>query len=461
MKTLYVRIVLTTLGVMALSSLISFLLTNVYYQLYLKPENAERITEMATEVQTFLATTDIDTEMYLDHLGEMGYQLAVINEADDQPDFYGDAFRDQSIDDSVVQNVLAGDIYSGVSQNEGQLFVTGFFNNELSNTIGVPIAFNNENHALFFRPSIEQQLGEFREFLAILVTFIIIFSILIVFISTRYLVAPIEQLSKATKKLSEVQFDVVLPTKRKDEIGQLALNFSKMMKEWQQLEGMRQEFVANVSHEIQSPLTTIQGMTNALADETLTVIERDQYIEQIQLESKRLSSLSRQLLMLVSLENSGPENASVSLMQQWKEVIQSTAFNWREKELFIETDLPSLTVFGDAQLLYQVWLNLFTNAIKFSHHGGTIYIDARQRESWVEVKIKDNGEGISETAQSFIFERFYKEDKARTSEKASNGLGLSIVDKIVKLHGGSIDLTSKKGEGTTFLVRLPLDECRD
>ncbi|GAF11880.1 sensor histidine kinase colocalized with HrtAB transporter [Bacillus sp. JCM 19045] len=455
MKTLYVRIVLTTLAVMALSSLVSFLLTNVYYQLYLKPENAERLTEMANEVQAFVTKTDVDAELYLTHLGELGYQLAIFDEQSLEPVFYGEAFREQTLQASNVQEVLAGGTYSGVSKNEGQLFVTGFFNNELSNSIGVPITINNETYALFIRPSIEQQLGEFREFLAILITFIILFSILLVFVSTRYIVSPIEQLTRATKRLSKVQFDVVLPTNRKDEIGQLALQFSKMMKEWQQLEGMRQEFVANVSHEIQSPLTTIQGMTTALADKDLSIKQKAYYLEQINLESKRLSSLSRQLLMLASLENSGPEMSEVSLNQQWKEVIQATAFKWREKELYIESDLPSLEVSADAQLLYQVWLNLFTNALKFSHHGGTISIEGRRTSSHTEIKITDNGQGISEAAQPYIFERFFKEDQARTSEKSNNGLGLAIVAKIVKLHGGTIDVTSEKGKGAMFIVRLP------
>lgn len=164
MKTLYVRIVLTTLAVMALSSLVSFLLTNVYYQLYLKPENAERLTEMANEVQAFVTKTDVDAELYLTHLGELGYQLAIFDEQSLEPVFYGEAFREQTLQASNVQEVLAGGTYSGVSKNEGQLFVTGFFNNELSNSIGVPITINNETYASLFDQALSSSLANSASF---------------------------------------------------------------------------------------------------------------------------------------------------------------------------------------------------------------------------------------------------------------------------------------------------------
>ncbi|MFS0787987.1 HAMP domain-containing sensor histidine kinase [Shouchella sp. 1P09AA] len=455
MRSLYVRVVLTIIGVMALSSLFSFVLTNVYYQLYLKPENSERITEVAEEVQRFLEENLTSDEQYLNHIGQLGYQMALFVDGE-EPQFYGGSFRDEQLPTSDVQRVMLGQTYNGVGETSGQLFVTGFFNNELRNTVGVPVLFEDDMAALFLRPNVEQQLGEFRSFLAVLVVFILLFSVLVVFVSTRYLVAPIEQLTRATKKMEQAEFELELPTKRKDEIGQLANHFSSMAQTIERQERLRREFVANVSHEIQSPLTTIQGMTHALKHEERTDLERKQYVEQIELESKRLSSLSRQLLTLASLEHGELNRNQCRVAEQWMDIVRTHAFRWREKELFVQTDFAeSLIVEGDEQLLYQVWLNLFTNAVKFSKPEGTIRINGYQEDQDVIVKVEDNGEGISPEALPKIFERFYKEDQSRTSKKESNGLGLAIVHEIVTRHGGMIDVTSEKGVGTTFIVRLP------
>lgn len=455
MRSLYVRVVLTTIGVMAISSLLSFVLTNVYYQLYLKPENNERITEVAEEVQRFLDENPTSDENYFDHIGQLGYQLALFID-EKEPQFFGGSFREEQLPASDIQRVMLGQTYNGVGETSGQLFVTGFFNNELRNTVGIPIPFEGGTAALFLRPNVEQQLGEFRSFLAVLVVLILLFSVLVVFVSTRYLVAPIEQLTRATKKMEQAEFELELPTKRKDEIGQLASHFSSMAGAIERQERLRQEFVANVSHEIQSPLTTIQGMTHALKHEERTDVERKQYIEQIELESKRLSSLSRQLLTLASLAHGELNRNQCHVAEQWMDIVRTHAFRWREKELFVQMNLSeSLVVEGDQQLLYQVWLNLFTNAVKFSKLEGTIRINGYQEEQDVIVKVEDNGEGISSEALPKIFERFYKEDQSRTSKKESNGLGLAIVHEIVTRHGGTIDVTSEKGVGTTFIVRIP------
>ncbi len=326
---------------MALSGLFAFVLTNIYYQIYLKPQNDEKLTEVTEEIQAFFGETNVNADRYFDHIGQLGYQLAVFDEIH-EPSFYGGSFREELLSSGIIEGVLNGETYHGIKHDSGQLFITGFFNNELSNSIGVPIEINGAQHGLFIRPNIEQQLGEFREFLAVLVALMVVCSILFVVISTRFIVKPIEQLSDATKRMAAGYFEVDVPIRRKDEIGQLASSFSNMAKELQQLESMRQEFVANVSHEIQSPLTTIQGMTHALSNEGIDDEKRTRYIKQIETESKRLSSLSRQLLLLASLEHGAIQSAPVSIQEQWREVIRSTSFTWREKDLFIETDVPNI-----------------------------------------------------------------------------------------------------------------------
>lgn len=171
--------------------------------------------------------------------------------------------------------------------------MTGFFDNELKNTIGIPIEVDGEVQALFVRADTTQQFGEMRMFLAVLLIAVLIFSFLMVLISTRFIVNPIKRLTEATKKIAAGNYHLKLNVNRRDEIGRLANDFSKMSDSLEQTEEKRQEFVSSVSHEIQSPLTSIQGFSQTLREEGLSETERHQYLSIIEKESKRLSALSK------------------------------------------------------------------------------------------------------------------------------------------------------------------------
>ncbi|QKY69360.1 HAMP domain-containing histidine kinase [Lentibacillus sp. CBA3610] len=271
----------------------------------------------------------------------------------------------------------------------------------------------------------------------------------------RRIVKPVTSLTEATKKISEGPFNIELNVTRKDEIGQLAKHFTAMSKELSQLEEMRQEFVSNVSHEIQSPLTTIRGITQSLQQSELDENQKGKYINIIEKESRRLSTLSRQLLTLASLDNEGKiVNEHVDIHQQIKEIIQTHRFEWREKELYIEIEGKPEQVLGDSDLLYQVWTNLLTNAIKFTDSGGEILINILKEDNWVNVEVQDNGIGMTSHEVNKIFDRFYRGDQARTPGKGSTGLGLAIVKKIIDLHDGKVDVESAPGTGTNISIRL-------
>lgn len=457
MRTLYVRFVTTTLFVMLLSSLLSFIFSNIYYQLHLKPANDEKMTSIASEIVTYFERQrEADIERYLKHVGDLGYQIFVVHE-NGSKSFYGGEFRNKEIDESIVQDVLSGHVYHGIAHSSSTLFITGFFDNELSNTIGMPITLDNERFALFIRPNVEWQFWEMRIFFAILLTLVILFSILFVLTGARYLVKPITKLTEATKIIAKGNYHIQLNVNRQDEIGQLARHFSHMAKNLEQLEEMRQEFVSNVSHEIQSPLASIQGFSQTLQTENLSNEQQKQYLSIIEAESRRMSLLSKQLLTLASLdkEENVLEKKTFDLAAQLKQVIFMTEWRWREKDLAIEMELPSTHIQADENLLHQVWMNLITNSIKFTNEGGSIFIRLTRRENECVVEIKDTGIGISNEDLPHIFSRFYKVDKARTRKEGGSGLGLSIVQKIVHLHGGTIHVNSKVGKGTTFSIHLP------
>ena len=242
-----------------------------------------------------------------------------------------------------------------------------------------------------------------------------------------------------------------------DIISGLITSVNKMALELGQMENMRQEFVSNVSHEIQSPLTSIRGFARALEDDTLSPEERHHYLSIIEAESTRLSRLADDLLKLASLEAEQVKFApkSYQLDRQIRSLILTCEPQWREKSIEMDVALDEVSITADEDLLSQVWLNLLHNGIKFTGQGGCIRVTLTQNGNHAEVRIADSGVGISPEDRVHIFERFYKADKSRTRSMEGSGLGLSIVKRIADLHGGEITVESEVGQGTTFIVLLP------
>ncbi|GGH77643.1 signal transduction histidine kinase [Pullulanibacillus pueri] len=229
-----------------------------------------------------------------------------------------------------------------------------------------------------------------------------------------------------------------------------------MAEELGEMEHMRQEFISNVSHEIQSPLTSISGFAQALQSDHLSDQERKHYLEIIETESKRLSQMSENLLKLTSLEGEHApfEPKAYRLDQQLRSVVLTCEPQWLNKKIDMEVNLEKVMITGDEALLNQVWINLIHNSIKFTPEHGKIYVSIEQTEEEVAVKIADTGVGMTKETQARIFERFYKADKSRNRSVGGNGLGLSIVKKIIEMHHGDIQVESRPNEGTQFTVSL-------
>jgi signal transduction histidine kinase len=264
----------------------------------------------------------------------------------------------------------------------------------------------------------------------------------------------------AMERIARGDFSTRLDVERQDGIiNGLVTSVNKMALELGQMENMRQEFISNVSHEIQSPLTSIRGFAQALKNERLSEQERLHYLEIIEMESTRLSRLADDLLKLASLEAEQVKFAPhpYRLDKQIRSLILTCEPQWAEKKIEMDVDLNEVSITADEDLLSQVWLNLLHNSIKFTPQGGSIKVNLCQRGDKIEFSVTDTGVGIAPEDQIHIFERFYKADKSRTSSSGGSGLGLSIVKKIVDLHKGTIDLESKLDEGTTFFVTLPME----
>ncbi|TKC16789.1 sensor histidine kinase [Robertmurraya kyonggiensis] len=238
--------------------------------------------------------------------------------------------------------------------------------------------------------------------------------------------------------------------------SQIIENINHMATKLGEMEELRQEFISNVSHEIQSPLTSIRGFAHALKNEDLSHEERKHYLEIIEKESNRLSKLSENLLKLTSLESEhlSLERKSYRLDHQLRRIILANEPQWLEKEINMDISLKNLLITADEALMDQVWINLIHNSIKFTPEGGTIVVEASEGDNQIFVKIKDTGIGMDEDTLMHVFERFYKADKSRNRNAGGNGLGLSIVKKIIDLHKGEIQVRSEVGKGTEIMVLL-------
>lgn len=443
---------------MLISTLTAFACSNFYYQQTLKPENDTKNTKVAQHIATYIERHPmVDVDEYLTNIANTGYQLYFIAPGEQKGTFYGATFRKQNLEMSMIQEVQSGKIYHGILQFPQETFVTGFFANELMNTIGVPVQIDGENYALFLRPNIKMLFNEMHILLGWLTALTVIFSILFVLLNTVFLVRPIQQLTQAVNDVASGNFSITFTHDSKDEIGQLSKRFSHMVTQLGQLDEMRKEFISNISHDIQSPLSNIQGYVSLLEDEKLSTEERKQYVAIIKNESERLSHLSKQLLMLASLDKEDYfiQKERFSLTDQLKQLIRQYQWKVSKQNMMVSLSCPPLFINGDPTLLYSVWENLFTNAIKYNEPNGTIDIIVKETETTIIVTFTDTGIGLSKAEQQRIFDRFYRVDETRTSQIEGTGLGLSIVQKIIDIHQGTIDVRNASNRGTSFIISLP------
>jgi two-component system, OmpR family, phosphate regulon sensor histidine kinase PhoR len=240
-------------------------------------------------------------------------------------------------------------------------------------------------------------------------------------------------------------------------VGELVQTVNNMALKLDQMEKMRQEFISDVSHEIQSPLTSIRGFACALQREDLSVEDRRHYLDIIAAESTRLSKLSANLLKLASLESDQVkfEPKPYRLDTQLRNLILACEPQWAGKRLEMDATLEEASITADEDLLSQVWINLLHNSIKYTPEGGCVRVALHRRGDRLEVSIADTGIGIAPEDEPHIFERFYKADKSRRASEGGSGLGLSIAKKVVEIHNGFIAVRSQPGAGAAFVVELP------
>ncbi|MCD7949425.1 MAG: HAMP domain-containing histidine kinase [Erysipelotrichaceae bacterium] len=277
------------------------------------------------------------------------------------------------------------------------------------------------------------------------------------YIIKRIVFIPIIKISQATQEVSHGNFDIrVEENIMVKEIHDMAQNFNTMTSQLAGMEILRNDFISNVSHEFKTPLAAIEGYTTLLQTKDLSEERKQFYTSKIIYNTKRLSELTGNILQLTRLENQNIDITKnvFSLDEQIRQVILLYEEQWINKNIDLHIHLDEINYNGNEELLSQVWQNLIGNALKFTDNDGMIWINMRQELDSIKIEIADDGIGMNEETMNRIFEKFYQGDTSHS--RNGNGLGLALVKKILDLHQGSIEVSSKINEGSTFIIKLPI-----
>lgn len=273
---------------------------------------------------------------------------------------------------------------------------------------------------------------------------------------SKIFVSPMMKLGDAMRKVAGGDFTVRLDcTSKIRDVREVYGSFNTMVKELGNTETLQTDFVSNVSHEFKTPINAIEGYASLLQDSQLTDEQKNAYIDKIIFNTRRLSDLVGNILLLSKVNNQtiSLKATTFRLDEQVRQSILALESKWEKKEIEFDIDLDEIEYTGYENLLSHVWLNLIDNAVKFSPQNGQIRIRLKQLAGSVTFSIWDNGLPIPEADIDRIFNKFYQGDNSHASE--GNGLGLALVRKIVAAAHGTINVTSSEDAGTEFVVALP------
>lgn len=448
-KSLYIRVVLTFLVSVIAGTIISFFMSTWIFEDKLNQNAQINLRNFGQDIVQIYKTLPLsEADSFVSGMKQLDSYHIRIYEATGEFQSYGklNGHKPATVTMEQLKKVIDG----GVVQDTPNGIATVL--------LGLPLKTETGTKAMFLETLAPPSSSFVAKWGLIFATCSLIAGSLLILIASVFLVRPIKKLTKATKRIAAGDFNVKLNIKQTSELGTLARSFEDMMHDLQQLEQMRREFVTNVSHEVQSPLTSISGYAQALKQVDLSDQERSRYLDIIIAEAKRMSTMSDSLLKLSMLESQSQQLrlVTVSLDEQIRRVIVALQPQWSARNIHFELDLQAVKVLADHDQLNQVWTNILSNGIKFSKDGGVIHVSTKQDIKNVTIRISDTGIGIPLEDQKRIFERFFKSDRSHSRKFDGSGMGLAIVKQIVSLHQGDIRVESELGQGTTFIVTLPI-----
>jgi signal transduction histidine kinase len=312
---------------------------------------------------------------------------------------------------------------------------------------------------------VRQQSNGYLTIVYITLVLLILLSVIILLFFTEMFYIPLKKIIYATEQYAAGNMHYEFSVESNDEIGYLANSLSYMASEIARSEDNQKKFVANVSHDFRSPLTSIRGYLEAMLDGTIPPSMYEKYLRIVLNETERLTKLTNSLLQLNNLNTKGMilDKTEFDMNNVIRDTVATFEVLCKKKQLQISLILvgEQMMVIGDMGKLQQVLYNLIDNAIKFSHHNSVITIETRVKKNKLFVSVKDTGIGIPKESLKLIFDRFYKTDLSRGKDKRGTGLGLSITKEIIHAHDENINVISTEGVGTEFIFTVALAEDYD
>ena len=383
-------------------------------------------------------------------LDQNGTRMAYAETAPTNESEYNEAMSGEEIEDAF-RRTLAGENVRLRSENGGAPVFT----------VGVPYVRDDMvTGAVFIQTKaqrIESGLGEILWRVVVLAAAVTALTGVVVFLFVRRRLKPLKKLETAAAAIAEGDFSVQVDEKKGDpELRELSGAFNTMTRKLQGVEAGRREFVANVSHELRSPITSIRGFAEGMADGVIPEEDRPKYLRLVADESKRLSGLIDDLLALSRLEreDAKPEMTTFDVNEMLRRAVIRRMNDLEEKKIDVscEFEADPCMVQADSDRIEQVVINLLDNAIKFTPEGGKISLESVVKDGIAEITVRDSGSGIAPEDREKVFDRFFTADRAHTAGKGT-GLGLSICKRIMEMHGQSIRLLdTEKGAAFRFTL---------
>lgn len=475
-KTLFKKYLRITSLIILISFFILSVIMLVFVTTYWNTEkrnllqkNAQSVAEIAAE-----SVTSVENNVYTIHTERMQAFISAFSENTDADIFvtkldgqiviaaYTGTSRvnkAKKVGVDIVQKAISG-------RYIGQGDLGGIYDQSYY-TVGVPIVVDiNGNKATIGTVFTSYNVHSFNTFrgeiirvfvLAAIAAFMVAFCA--VWLFSYKLVRPLRNMAAAARAFGDGNFSIRVPVTSQDEIGELAIAFNNMASSLSSGESVRRNFIANVSHELKTPMTTIAGFIDGILDGTIPEEKQSYYLNIVSQEVKRLSRLVRTMLDLSRIDSGELRlrparfdltNTILIALISFEKAIEDKQLEIRGLE-----NAESLFVDGDPDMIHQVVYNLIENAVKFTNPGGFIEIRILDQDVKTIVAIRNSGAGIAPDELSLIFDRFYKTDKSRSQDKNGMGLGLYIVRTIIRLHGGEINVSSVQNEYCQFEFWLP------
>ena len=477
-KTLFKKYLRMTSLIIAVSFVILSVVMLTFVSNYWQSEKRGLLLKSAQSVAGIAAasTTSVESNIYTIHREWLQTFITAFSENIDADimvtDGYGQVlvasyagdskvYGTQKVGSDIMKQVLAGRYAS--QGTLGGIYSQPYY------TVGVPIVVNNNGNgqnAVIGAVFTSYNVHSFNTFrgdivrvfvLAAIAAFMVAFCAIWLF--SYNLVRPLRNMAAAARAFGDGNFSVRVPVTSQDEIGELAIAFNNMAASLASGESVRRNFIANVSHELKTPMTTIAGFIDGILDGTIPAEKQSYYLNIVSQEVKRLSRLVRTMLDLSRIDSGELRlrparfdltNTILVALLSFEKAIEDKKLEIRGLE-----NAESLFVDGDPDMIHQVVYNLIENAVKFTNEGGYIEILVVDHPNRTVVSIQNSGQGIAPDELPLIFDRFYKTDKSRSQDKNGMGLGLYIVKTIIRLHGGEITVSSVQNEFCRFEFWLP------